>query len=100
MKTNNYYKQYLANHTNPKCRLMHFIGQWVTIIFTVYVFYSKIWWLIPFIPVVVYPFAISGHYLFGQKGDKPSFTKMGYLQAKKSDWLMFIDILKGKLSIW
>ena len=95
-----YYKDYLDNHSNPKCRLLHFIGQLVTIFFTIGVIYYQNWWLIPLIPLVVYPFAISGHVFFGEKGDKPSFTKMGYLQAKKADWLMFFDILKGKLSIW
>tara|TARA_R100001510_G_C7640250_1_gene197951 strand:- start:660 stop:956 length:297 start_codon:yes stop_codon:yes gene_type:complete len=96
----NYYQQYLDNHSNPKCRLLHFIGQWFTIFFTIGVIYFQYWLLVPFIPLVVYPFAISGHYFFGNKGEKPSFTKMGFLQAKLSDWKMFFDILRGKITIW
>lgn len=95
-----YYKQYLDNHSNPKCRLLHFIGQWATILFTVSVVYHQFWWFVPLIPFVIYPFAVSGHILFGEEGDKPSFTKMGYLQAKKADWKMFYEIMKGNLTIW
>tara|TARA_Y100001970_G_C14174289_1_gene826036 strand:- start:1465 stop:1761 length:297 start_codon:yes stop_codon:yes gene_type:complete len=97
---NDYYKEYLNNHSNPKCRLMHFIGQWVTIFFIAFVFYSKIWLLAPLIPFVIYPFAISGHILFQSKENSPSFTKMGFIRAKIADWKMFIEILKGNISIW
>ena len=95
-----YYQDYLKNHSNPKCRLFHFIGQWVTILFTIFVLYNWYWYLIPLIPFVIYPFAISGHILFGEKGDKPSFNKMGFVKAKISDWLMFKDIMLGRLKIW
>ena len=96
----NYYNDYLRNHSNPKCRLMHFIGQWVTILFTIFVLYNWYWYLIPVIPFVIYPFAISGHILFGDTGDKPSFNKMGFFKAKISDWMMFRDIMLGRLKIW
>ena len=95
-----YYKDYLKNHSNPKCRLFHFIGQWVTILFTIFVLYNWYWYLIPLIPFVIYPFAISGHILFGDKDDKPSFNKMGFIKAKLSDWIMFKDIMLGRLKIW
>ena len=95
-----YYKSYLDNHSNPKCRLMHFIGQWVTIIFSVFIFYNWYWYLIPLIPFIIYPFAISGHILFSNKGDKPSFKKMGFVKAKIADWIMFKEIMLGRLKIW
>lgn len=95
-----YYKEYLSNHYDPKCRLMHFIGQWATIFFAISVIVCKNWILIPLIPLIVYPFAISGHILFQKKGNKPSFTKMSFLKAKIADWKMFVDIIKGKISIW
>jgi hypothetical protein len=96
----NYYKEYLSNHSNPKCRLAHFIGQWMTIFFAIGVVLSQSWWLVPLIPLVIYPFAISGHILFGDRGNRPSFSQMSFLQAKIADWRMFLDILKGRLSIW
>lgn len=95
-----YYQKYLENHSNPKCRLMHFVGQLVTISFVIGVALSGSWALLFLAPFVIYPFAISGHIFFGEKGDKPSFTKMGFVKAKIADWRMFIDILRGRLKIW
>ena len=95
-----HYKLYLANHNNPKVRLMHFIGQLATLLYITYVLYIKEFWLLLLAPLIVYPFAVSSHYIFGKTGCKPSFHKIGYLQAKRCDVKMFIDILKGKLSIW
>jgi len=100
MNLKEYYKYYLTLHQHPKCRLLHFVGQWVTILFTMVVFYNWYWYLIPLIPFVIYPFAISGHIVFGEKGDKPSFKKMGFIKAKISDWMMFWDILRGKIKIF
>jgi hypothetical protein len=79
---------------------MHFIGQWITILFTIGVFYTQSWWSLFLVPFVIYPFAISGHILFQEKGNKPSFAKMGFIKAKIADWKMFFDILKGNVSIW
>ena len=92
-----YYKYYLTLHQHPKCRLLHFIGQWFTILFTCFVLYSKTWFLTLLIPFVIYPFAWSGHYFF-EKNTPDAFSNPLY--AKLSDWLMFKDILLGRLSIW
>ena len=91
-----YYNDYLNNHSNPKCRLLHFIGQWVTILFTIFVLYNWYWYLIPLIPFIVYPFAWSGHYFF-EKNEPAAFKDPE--KAKISDWLMFWDILRGKIKI-
>jgi len=92
-----YYQHYLTLHKNPKCRLLHFIGQLVTIIYTVWILYNWYWFLIPFIPFVVYPFAWSGHYIF-EKNTPAAFKRPIY--AKISDWMMFRDIIRGKITIW
>ena len=102
------YKMYLDNHNDPKVRLMHFIGQLATILYGAWTVsllmtwpYSLMCWLLFLLtPLIVYPFAISGHVLFGKNGNRPSFYKMSLLQSKRCDLKMFIDILKGKLSIW
>ena len=93
----NYYQQYLDNHSNPKCRLLHFIGQWATILYTVMVVYSGYWLLLFLVPFVVYPFAWSGHYFF-EKNKPAAFSDPW--KAKISDWIMFKDIILGRLSIW
>jgi len=97
MNLNEYYQYYLTLHENPKCRLLHFLGQWATIFFTVFVLYRGYWYLIPLIPFVVYPFAWSGHYLF--EHNAPAAFK-NPLYAKLSDWLMFRDILLRRIKIW
>ena len=97
MNFSEYYVYYLELHKHPKTRLLHFVGQIVTIIFTVVVFYGKVWYLIPFIPFVIYPFAWSGHYFF-EKNKPVAFKNPVY--AKLCDWIMFKDILIRRLSIW
>lgn len=97
MDLKEYYKYYLTLHKNPKCRLLHFLGQLSTIGFTIFVFYNWYWFLIPLIPFVVYPFAWSGHYIF-EKNEPAAFKDP--VKAKISDWMMFRDIILGKVSIW
>ena len=97
MKFNTYYREYLLLHKNKNCRRLHFIGQWVTIIFTITILKYEIWYLIPFIPFVIYPFAWSGHYFF-EKNEPAAFVNPIY--AKISDWIMFKDILIGRIKIW
>ena len=96
MTLEEYYKYYLSLHQNEHCRRLHFLGQWVTIIFTIAIFYSWYWWLIPIVPFVIYPFAWSGHYFF-EKNTPAAFSSP--IKAKMCDWLMFKDILLGRISI-
>jgi len=97
MSLKEYYKHYLTLHQHPKCRLLHFIGQWATIFYTVMVVYSGYWLLLLLVPFVVYPFAWSGHYFF-EKNKPAAFSDPW--KAKMSDWIMFKDIILGRLSIW
>ena len=97
MNLKEYYQYYLTLHTNPTCRLLHFVGQLATIAFTFCVFYFWLWYLIPLIPFVVYPFAWSGHYFF-EKNEPAAFKNPLY--AKISDWMMFRDILLFKVKLW
>ena len=57
---------------------------------------SKIYIFI-FTPFIIYPFAWSGHYFF-EKNKPAAFTNPLY--AKISDWLMFKDVLLGRIKIW
>tara|TARA_Y100000591_G_scaffold263433_1_gene236568 strand:- start:430 stop:660 length:231 start_codon:yes stop_codon:yes gene_type:complete len=76
---------------------MHFIGQFVTIIFLVVVIYYQKYILLFFTPFLIYPFAWSRHYFF-EKNKTAAFTNPLY--AKISGWLMFKDILLGRIKIW
>ena len=94
---NEYYKYYLTLHKNKTCRLLHFLGQITTIVFTIWVFWNWHWYFIPAIPFIIYPFAWSGHYFF-EKNEPAAFKDP--IKAKISDWMMFRDILLGKVKIW
>jgi hypothetical protein len=94
MTFDEYYKYYLTLHQNKTCRRLHILGQLFTIIFAILVFYNWYWYLIPVIPFVVYPFAWSGHFFF-EKNIPAAFSRP--LWAKACDWVMFKDVLTGKL---
>ncbi len=97
MTFSEYYKYYLTLHTHPKCRLLHFIGQWVTLLFVYSIVSNGFWLLIPLTPFIVYPFAWSGHYFF-EKNKPAAFSDPW--KAKAADWVMFKDILLRRLTIW
>jgi|TARA_R100000781_G_scaffold80256_1_gene49564 hypothetical protein len=92
-----YYKNYLTLHQNKNCIRLHFLGQWITIICSFYILINWLWYLIPIIPFIIYPFAWTGHFLF-EKNKPAAFHNP--IKAKISDWFMFWDILKGKIKIW
>ena len=97
MNLNQYYEHYVNLHQNPKCRLLHFLGQIATILFLIFIIYKQFWLMLLIVPFIVYPFAWSGHYFF--ENNKPAaFSNPIY--AKISDWIMFKEILLGRLSIW
>ena len=89
-----YYQHYLFLHQNKWCRRLHFLGQLFTISFVLYALYSQAWLLLLAAPFVIYPFAWSGHYFFEK--NKPAAFK-NPLRAKACDWLMFKNILLGRI---
>ena len=97
MTISKYYKYYLTLHEHPKCKLLHFIGQVVTLLFMATILYNSYWYLIIIVPFVIYPFAWSGHY-FLEKNKPAAFNEP--IKAKISDWIMFKDIILGRFRIW
>ena len=98
-----YYKFYLSLHQKHMCRRMHFLGQITTLLFVYYIFVSYNWFLFVLAPFIIYPFAWIGHLRYEK--NKPLAWKgtkdYGWttLKAKFCDWIMFKDIILGKLSI-
>jgi len=91
-----FYPYYLSLHKNKYCRRLHFLGQWVTLVFLVFIIYSSRWILVFLLPFIIYPFAWGGHYFF-EKNKPAAFNKPIY--SKICDWIMFKDILTGKIKI-
>jgi hypothetical protein len=96
MDLKEYYQYYLSLHQNKICRRLHFIGQCVTILYVAGVLYNGLWLLLLTAPFIIYPFAWSGHYFY-EKNEPAAFSSP--IKAKISDWLMFRDILLGKIKI-
>mgnify|MGYP003979082263 CR=1 FL=1 len=94
---NEYYQYYLTLHTHPINRLLHFVGLWATIGYVLFTISAQLWLLLLLAPFVVYPFAWSGHYIF-EKNKPAAFHNP--VKAKIADWMMFKDILLGRLRIW
>ena len=97
MKLKEYYQYYLTLHQHPTCRLLHFVGQLVTIAYAAMAALSSHWLLLIAAPFIIYPFAWAGHYFF-EKNRPAAFSNPLY--AKISDWIMFRDILLRRIRIW
>lgn len=93
-----YYPLYMTAHRNKVNRRLHFFGQIFTLLFAATVLYFWLWFLIPLIPFVIYPFAWSGHLYFEK--NKPATWNTNPLLTKACDWVMFYNICRGRVKIW
>ena len=91
-----YYEYYLTLHKNKTCRRLHVLGQLATLATIFFVLYTKMWLLLLVVPFVVYPFAWTGHFFF-EKNKPAAFSRPVW--AKACDWVMFKDVLLGKIEI-
>ncbi len=89
-----FYPFYLAEHENLTCRRLHFIGSALILAVIGYAIYSQHWSILWALPVLGYGFAWVGHFFF--EHNKPAtFTYPFY--SFMGDWVMFKDILTGKI---
>ncbi|WP_372619540.1 Mpo1-like protein [Alteromonas stellipolaris] len=91
-----FYPYYLAEHANLTCRKLHFIGSWLVlgvIASSIMTGNLALLWLIP---VVGYGFAWVGHFFY-EKNRPATFRHPLY--SLLGDWVMFKDILIGKVSL-
>ncbi len=91
-----FYPFYLQEHQNLVCRRLHYIGSWLVLIVVVASILSGKLWLLVLVPVIGYGFAWVGHFFF--EHNKPATFKHP-LYSFWGDWVMFADILRGKVSI-
>lgn len=90
-----FYPYYLSEHSDPRCRRMHFVGSWLVLLVLLLAVVHSTWWLVA-APVAGYGFAWLGHFVF-EKNRPATFTYPLYSLA--GDWVMFGDILRGKVKI-
>lgn len=91
-----FYPFYLSEHQNITCRRLHFIGSSLVLITIAISIISKQWHLLWLLPVIGYGFAWIGHFIFEK--NRPATFKYP-LYSLWGDWVMFKDILVGKISI-
>ena len=91
-----FYPYYLHEHRHPTCRLLHFIGSWLVLGFLITALVTHCWWFLIGMPMAGYGFAWVGH--FGFEKNRPATFRYPFYSLM-GDWVMFKDILSGKLSL-
>jgi len=90
-----FYPYYLSEHRNRTCRRLHFVGSLLVLLCALAAVVTGQWWLLLLVPVLGYGFAWVGHFFF-EKNRPATFTYPLY--SLMGDWVMFKDILAGKIS--
>lgn len=89
-----FYPFYLGEHRNPTCRRLHFCGSALVLLtFIAVLLTGRLWGLI-LMPLFGYGFAWIGHFFF-ERNRPATFTHPLY--SLLGDWVMFRDILFGRL---
>lgn len=91
-----FYPYYLQEHSNLTCRRLHFAGTSLIFFILIYAIISSNLKLLWFIPLAGYGFAWVGHFFFEK--NKPATFKYPFYSLA-SDFLMYFDILFGKVKI-
>lgn len=89
-----FYPFYLSQHQNKTCRRLHFIGSLLVLFILFNVFSNQQWATLWLLPLVGYGFAWIGHFFFEK--NKPA-TFQYPLYSLIGDWVMFKDMLTGKI---
>ena len=89
-----FYPFYLNEHRNLICRRLHFVGSSLVLLVILYSMYTTRWSLLWLTPIMGYGFAWTGHYFF-EKNRPATFIYPFY--SFIGDWVMFKDILTGKI---
>jgi hypothetical protein len=90
-----FYPYYLSEHSNRTCRRLHFVGSSLVlgVVLAVAIGSLSPWWLLS-LPLIGYGFAWVGHFFF-EHNRPATFTYPLY--SLLGDWVMFRDMLVGKI---
>lgn len=91
-----FYPYYLSEHQNIVCRRLHFIGSLLTLAVLIFSLLTQQWRYLVLLPLLGYGFAWAGHFFF-EHNRPATFTYPFY--SLLGDWVMFKDILLGRLKI-
>ena len=91
-----FYPFYLSEHSDVTCRRLHFIGSALVLIMLGWIIVTASWVWLWSIPVIGYGFAWVGHFFFEK--NRPATFKYPFYSLW-GDWVMFKDILIGRVSL-
>ena len=89
-----FYPFYLSEHSDRTCRRLHFVSSSLVLLMLAYVVLSGKWVLLLTLPLIGYGFAWLGHFIFEK--NRPATFKYP-LYSLIGDWVMFKDMLTGKI---
>jgi len=90
-----FYPYYLSEHENQTCRRLHFIGSCLALLnVAAAIYFAQAWFIVSGL-VCGYAFAWIGHFFF--EHNKPATFQYPFYSFA-GDWLMFWQILRGKIS--
>jgi hypothetical protein len=89
-----FYPFYLAEHQNLTCRRLHFVGSSLVLGCLAALILTGQWFWLPMAFLCGYGFAWVGHFAFEK--NKPATFKHPFYSFV-SDWIMYKDILTGKI---
>lgn len=91
-----FYPYYLSEHSNVNCRRLHFAGSTLALVcLMAAVITLNPWWILAGL-VAGYGFAWVGH--FGFEKNMPATFKHP-LYSFAGDWVMYVDILRGRVAV-
>lgn len=89
-----FYPYYLHEHSDPTCRRLHYLGSTLGLVCIALAIATRNgWWLLAGL-VAGYACAWVGHYVF-EKNRPATFKYPFYSFA--GDWVMYADMLRGKI---
>ena len=91
-----FYPFYLQEHSDINCRRLHFVGSALVLLTLLMAISTGRWSLLWALPLIGYGFAWVGHFVF-EKKRPATFTYPFY--SLMGDWVMFKEILTGRVKI-
>lgn len=95
MDFEDYYQKYLSLHQNKWNKMMHLLGNVITIFFIIFCIYNKHYFSILVSPFIIYIFAWTGHLYFEK--NKPATWNSNFILTKLCDWKMCYQMIMGRL---
>ena len=91
-----FYPFYLSEHRDRTCRRLHFAGTLLVLACVAVAALTWNGWWLAAAPLAGYGCAWIGHFFF-EHNRPATFTHPGY--SLMGDWVMFKDILTGKIAL-